>query len=188
MILGRKSIIFWVFVAAFFGLIFIMLNLKATQIVPLPSSSISTTCPSVSSQLYPTNSRFIVTKSSGAYDPNPDPSCWVQDCKLRNNHRAFRGCSDNVATDWNALGVLSMERYLDGEIVNLPDYNTKSLMDAIWYFRNATAVQSDCGQAWLNLGVAQMQKTDFDDAIASLTKVRTASFPTSTDIGRIVSL
>lgn len=169
--LARKYLVFWVFVAAFFGLIFIMLNLKATQLVSLPVTPISTVCPSVSSQLYPTNSRFVVTKSSSAYEANPDPACWLQDCKMRNNHKAYRGCTDNFANDWNALGVISMERYLNAEIINLPDYNSKSLMDAIWYFKNATAVQKDCAVAWMNLGISQMQKQLYTDALESLNKV-----------------
>lgn len=168
--LARKYLVFWVFVAAFFGLIFIMLNLKATQLVSLPVTPISTVCPSVSSQLYPTNSRFVVTKSSSAYEANPDPACWLQDCKMRNNHKAYRGCTDNFANDWNALGVISMERYLNAEIINLPDYNSKSLMDAIWYFKNATAVQKDCAVAWMNLGISQMQKQLYTDALESLNK------------------
>lgn len=169
--LARKYLVFWVFVAAFFGLIFIMLNLKATPIdTPLLPQSSAAVCPSVSSQLYPTNSRFVVTKSSKAYEANPDPACWLQDCKMRNNHKAYRGCTDNIATDWNTLGVISMERYLDGEVVDLPDYNTKSLMDAIWYFRNATTVQKDCGVAWLNLGVSLMQNQNYDEASLALGK------------------
>ena len=94
---------------------------------------------------------------------------------MRNNHKAYRGCTDNIATDWNTLGVISMERYLDGEVVDLPDYNTKSLMDAIWYFRNATTVQKDCGVAWLNLGVSLMQNQNYDEASLALGKVRQPS-------------
>lgn len=171
--LSRKYLVFWVFVAAFFGLIFIMLNLKATALIPVNSNSLATVCPAVGTSIYPTNSRFMVTKASGAYDANPDPSCWLQDCKMRNNHKAFRGCSSDVASDWNALGVLSMERYLGGDLTGLPDYNKKSIMDAIWYFRNATTIQSDCGVAQLNLGIALLQDGQFEASATALEKVRT---------------
>jgi hypothetical protein len=173
MLLSRKYLVFWVFVAAFFGMIFILLNLKATQIMPGQSGpSLSTVCPSVSSQLYPTNSRFIVTKSSGAYNANPDPSCWLPDCKMRNNHRAFRGCSDPTANDWNSLGVISMERYLAGDLRDVPEYNAKSLVDAMWYFKNATRAESTCGQAWLNLGISSMQAQQYDEAADAFGKAR----------------
>lgn len=145
-----------------------MLNLKATQIAPIPQRFIASSCPSTSSGAYPTNSRFVVTKQSASYDVNYDPSCWLQDCKARNNHKAYRGCSNPVANDWNNLGVISMERYLNAEIVNLPDYNIKSLMDAIWYFKNATTIQKDCAQGWLNLGIAQMQAQKYDAAADAL--------------------
>jgi len=168
MLLARKYLVFWVFVAAFFGLIFILLNLKATQLDPLPVSSISTICPSVSSQLYPTNSRYVVTKKSAVYTPTNDPNCWLADCKIRNNHKAYRGCSDPVANDWNTLGVLSMERYLDGDLRTIPDYNYKSLEDAIWYFGNATNVQNDCGQAYLNLGIALLQDKQYEASVKAL--------------------
>lgn len=67
-----------------------------------------------------------------------------------------------------------MERYLNGEIVDTPDYNTKSLTDAIWYFSNATATQKSCGQAWLNLGIARMQAQQYDAATTALSQVRTS--------------
>lgn len=170
--LSRKYLVFWVFVAAFFGIIFIMLNLKATALIPVQTNSLAAVCPSVTGPVYPTNSRFMVTKRSGAYEANSDPSCWLQDCKMRNNHRAFRTCSSDVASDWNALGVLSMERYLNGDLTALPDYNKKSLMDAIWYFRNATTVQTDCGVAQLNLGIALLQAEQYDASVTALEKVR----------------
>lgn len=66
-----------------------------------------------------------------------------------------------------------MERFLGGDLTGLPDYNKKSLMDAIWYFRNATAVQSDCGLAHLHLGIALLQAEQNDASVSALEKVRT---------------
>lgn len=172
-LLSRKHTVFWVFVAAFFGLIFIMLNLRASQLVPMNTNSLATVCASDIATLYPTNSRFVVTKRSAVYDANPDPSCWIKDCKVRNNHAAYRTCPSDVASDWNVLGVISMERFLNGDLEMLPDYNKKSLMDAIWYFKNATKADiSPCPIALLNLGISLVQNQQFDDAISSLEKVR----------------
>lgn len=173
MVMARRYLMFAIFVAMVFGLMFTILNMQTTQIDrPLVTQTTTAVCPTTNAQLYPTNSRFVVTRNSKVYSANPDPSCWIPDCKLRNNHKAYRECTDAVAADWNTLGVLSMERYLAGPLSNLPDYNDKSLVDAIWYFSNATSVQASCGQAWLNLGIARMQARQYDAAGSALSKVR----------------
>lgn len=66
-----------------------------------------------------------------------------------------------------------MERFLGGDLTGLPDYNKKSLLDAIWYFKNATAVQSDCGLAHLHLGIALLQDEQNEASASALEKVRT---------------
>ncbi|CAF1080161.1 unnamed protein product [Adineta ricciae] len=162
-----KYILFWLIISAFFGGIAILLGISNDGLRP---KSTSVVCASQGKEFFPKNSRFLVTKRSGAYDYNLQPSCWLPDCKKINNHLAFRQCSNSFANDWNVLGVNSMERYLDGQWNTLPGYNIKSLEDAIWYFTNATTVEPSCAQAWMNLAIASMESLFYSSSLTAFSK------------------
>ena len=163
-----KYILFWLVIPVFFGCISILLSTTSDELRP---KSTAVVCASQGKESFPKNSRFLVTKRSGAYDYNLQPSCWLPDCKKRNNHLAFRQCSNSFANDWNVLGVNSMERYLDGQWSTLPGYNIKSLEDAIWYFTNATTVEPSCAQAWMNLAIASMESLSYSSSLTAFSKV-----------------
>lgn len=163
---SRHKILYWISVTTLLTFIFILINLSLhgpTVKHPLP------TC--VNHEEYPTNSLFNPTKQSLAYEVNTDPACWIRNCHKRNNFLAYRSCSIRVATEWNNLGVISMERFLNGDMQNLPGYNKKSLEDAIWYFGNATKTDPSCSQANMNLGLSLMQSHNYEKALVYLNKV-----------------
>lgn len=172
--IARKYVFFWLLLAAFFGMLFVLLSMSSGELSP----STAAVCQVQSREFYPTNSRFFVTKRSAAYDFTPQPACWLPECKKRNNRLAFRQCENLLANDWNILGVNSMERYLNGQWDTLPGYNIKSLEDAIWYFANATAIDQKCVPAHINLGVAKMQAKQFKEAKEVLEKVRRREYYT----------
>jgi hypothetical protein len=67
----------------------------------------------------PVNSKFRVTESTRDYQVNPNPKCYMDNCKDRNNRLAYEVCSESAeatASEWNALGVRAMERVVDGEL------------------------------------------------------------------------
>jgi hypothetical protein len=52
------------------------------------------------------------------------------------------------------------------------DMFASSLIDAYWYFSNATAVDSHCATALTNLGIVEIKKGMYDEGIAHLQEVR----------------
>lgn len=76
-----------------------------------------------------------------------------------------------------------MERYLDGPLRDLVQYNNNFLAgyqlnswalntsDALEYFSKAVEVDPTCPRPWVNLGVAQIVKGEDKEAINSLLKV-----------------
>lgn len=115
------------------------------------------------------NSKFVVTKGSKSYDVNPNPKCWTRHCSETNNKLAFSSCDKidsasttnftsnsliSPATEWNALGVRTMERYVSGNGNNIEGLSNQLLWDAFYQFSNASASSDHkCFSAALNLAI-----------------------------------
>lgn len=114
----------------------------------------------------PQNSNFRVTRTSRVYEVQPNITCFMPGCRSRNNLQAYRECSDDIATQYNTLGVRSMERYVSDR----PEiYNTEQqlLKDAKAYFSSAIELDQSCTQAMINLGLVQLKLGELDDSLAT---------------------
>ncbi|MBP5977860.1 hypothetical protein HW132_35485 [Brasilonema sp. CT11] len=107
------------------------------------------------------NSIFRVTRQGKAYDVNKNPDCWQPGCYERNNRHAYVACKKMEATEFNALGIKAVERWLGGDYVN----SDSGLKDAIKHFLNAIKTDQYCAQPYANLGLVYLQLGRFDDAI-----------------------
>eukprot|EP01120_Amphizonella_sp_Union-15-10_P012053 TRINITY_DN5296_c0_g1_i2.p1 TRINITY_DN5296_c0_g1~~TRINITY_DN5296_c0_g1_i2.p1 ORF type:complete len:349 (-),score=48.00 TRINITY_DN5296_c0_g1_i2:62-1108(-) len=58
-----------------------------------------------------------------------------------------------------------MERYMQGPFEGLSGFNDGSLLDAFWFFSNATALDNRCESASLNLGLVMLKMNKISGAI-----------------------
>lgn len=119
------------------------------------------------------NSKFVVTKASRSYDVNPKPSCWQRHCDKQNNWLAFSTCDSfsEVATEWNSLGVRTMERYVGTTSEKLDGLSDVMLRQARDQFANASeAAQGKCWSAAFNLAVVTTKLNDLHAAAALYAK------------------
>lgn len=112
------------------------------------------------------NSIFRVTRRTQSYDVTVSPKCYYEGCNERNNKRAYAQCSKLEATEWNALGVRTMERVVGGPLTEPATYRRELLLNhAIQYFNKSIAVDKECLQPHINLGLALFALNQFDQAL-----------------------
>lgn len=121
-----------------------------------------------------------ITKESPIYKVNPNPSCFLSGCNLPNNYRALRSCKNDQSTQWNRMGVKSLNRWMNlysseyndnsflsrenNETIamsekDLLSYNSDYMLDdALYSFLNATALDPGCPQVIFNLAATFMIK------------------------------
>eukprot|EP01121_Diplochlamys_sp_Union-15-3_P005377 TRINITY_DN1570_c0_g1_i1.p1 TRINITY_DN1570_c0_g1~~TRINITY_DN1570_c0_g1_i1.p1 ORF type:complete len:490 (-),score=73.02 TRINITY_DN1570_c0_g1_i1:82-1551(-) len=112
-----------------------------------------------------------VTTTTDSYDVVKQPSCFIDGCVNQGNWYALTPCSNDLATEWNKLGVDAVERFMEGPFTGLGGYNQNSLLDAYWFFSNATAEDSTCVNAHLNRALVLTKMKKFDEALESIEKV-----------------
>jgi hypothetical protein len=90
--------------------------------------------------------------------------CWIGDCRGRNNWRAYRPCSFNgtldesaVASEYNALGVRTIERMLSSLIAPSAIEEKAVLERAVTFFRAALKRDPRCLSASMNLAVVHLK-------------------------------
>lgn len=121
----------------------------------------------LSSDGFLANSKFVVTRASRSYDVNTKPKCWQRYCDKVNNWLAFSSCDSfsEVATEWNSLGVRTMERFVASTSEKLEGLSRQMLMDAVTQFTNATAAAQDrCWAPIFNLALVKTYLGDLDGA------------------------
>jgi hypothetical protein len=126
----------------------------------------------------PTNSRFRVSKTSNLYTVNPQPKCWLDNCRGRNNKRVYRACTtdgNDPASEWNVLGARVMERYVEGGDVKAPvDFSVHLLEEAFKHFAKAVELNAQCKSAVLNLALVETRMGKFAEAAKHYEQVRLA--------------
>jgi len=95
--------------------------------------------------------------SSTSYPVNYPPDCYSIDCQMPNNYHAYEPCHDPVATNFNILGVKSMERMVLGSYSTPADYPLNYLRDAQTFFAKAVKQEPTCLRARVNLALTLMQ-------------------------------
>eukprot|EP01130_Rhizamoeba_saxonica_P000724 TRINITY_DN10657_c0_g1_i1.p1 TRINITY_DN10657_c0_g1~~TRINITY_DN10657_c0_g1_i1.p1 ORF type:complete len:456 (-),score=71.12 TRINITY_DN10657_c0_g1_i1:31-1224(-) len=80
-------------------------------------------------------------------------TCWLEGCQYRHNKNSYATCGKNTATDWNILGVKTMERYIANDRSTLSISDTNLLWEAYYYFKNATEVDNGCSRAAINRAI-----------------------------------
>lgn len=124
---------------------------------------------------YLSNSKFVVTKTSTSYEVNLHPKCFVRNCQNSNNHWAFISCSDSdkiendpsldKATEWNSIGVRTMEKYIQSSYNELEGFSNLLLNDALNQFTNASySCNNKCWSAMLNLAIVETKLNDYNMA------------------------
>eukprot|EP01125_Pyxidicula_operculata_P016835 TRINITY_DN5832_c0_g1_i1.p1 TRINITY_DN5832_c0_g1~~TRINITY_DN5832_c0_g1_i1.p1 ORF type:complete len:514 (+),score=70.23 TRINITY_DN5832_c0_g1_i1:81-1544(+) len=114
-------------------------------------------------------SKLSYSKSTKRYIVNPNPSCWLQSCDQdMNNIQAYVECRTPEATKKNRHGVLLMENYLDGDLVDKPVENRGYLVRAINKFIEALQSDDNCAEVHVNLALAYLANGEARPALEQM--------------------
>jgi tetratricopeptide (TPR) repeat protein len=84
----------------------------------------------------------------------------------RTNKRAYAQCQKFEATEWDVLGARVMERIVGGPINEPVNYQQHILLNnALEYFNKSIAVDNECIQPHINLGLVLFAMNKFDEAL-----------------------
>lgn len=170
MLLTRKGIFIWIAAISLIFVLWSFVGLRSSENQANDSNNKIQEIPTYIVERVtikddiPMNSAFRVSKESKAYTVNPNISCFAYGCDELNNRKAFGPCENEEATEWLILGVHKMVRYLNGDIVGMPDYNRNSLLDAEVFFEKALELDQSCPQAYINLGFVKLALEKYEDA------------------------
>lgn len=144
-----------------------MVNTSGTREAPMLTGGKAVERSTLSSDGFLSNSKFVVTRQSRSYEVNTKPKCWKRYCDKVNNWLAFSSCDSfsEVATEWNSIGVRTMERYVGSTSEKLEGLSRQMLLDAVNQFANASsAAQDRCWAPLFNGALVKTNLGDFDGA------------------------
>lgn len=166
-----------------------MVNTGSSREAPLLPGGKAIERSTLSSDGFLSNSKFVVTRESRSYTVNTKPKCWKKHCDRVNNWLAFSSCDSfsEVATEWNSLGVRTMERYVGSTSEKLEGLSRQMLLDAVSQFANASsAAQGRCWAPLFNQAIVLTNLGELNAAGALYEKALAAS-PTA-ELQAIVEL
>lgn len=157
-----------------------MVNTSGDREAPLLPGGKAIERSTLSSDGFLANSKFVVTRDSRSYQVNTKPKCWKRYCDKVNNWLAFSSCDSfsEVATEWNSIGVRTMERYVGSTSEKLEGLSRQMLLDAVVQFANASSAAQD--RCWAPLFNGALVLTNLGDlnAAAALYEKALAASPT----------
>ncbi|XP_049852361.1 uncharacterized protein LOC126330800 [Schistocerca gregaria] len=132
---------------------------------------------------FPITKRYIyrLSKFSNSYKVEHTPKCWLEDCDKQNNYLAYKVEMDRESEEWNGLGVLSMEQYLQGSLERMNTFHNVSLTDALYYFAKGIQNNPNVPRLYFNLGLVLIQKEDYENA-EKLIRHGTSLFTNESDL------
>lgn len=80
-------------------------------------------------------------------------------------------CQVGEANEWIALGVQSMNRYLNGDFKGADGYNGAFLPEALRYFKQAIELDPQCPTPYANIGVLHLGAHSYSESLKYLQKV-----------------